>query len=143
MIKLAISDVDILRCFPTLQELRPFLKKEDFLSRIRRMMKSGYQLVFVENKNGEVPAVGGFRMEEMLHRGKSIYLDDLSTSEKFRSKGYGGKIIDWLFELAKKENCSSFHLDSGVQRFDAHRFYLKKGFNITSHHFAIQLGDIK
>lgn len=142
-IRLATSDTDIQRCFATLQELRPFLKEEDFPARIRRMMKTGYQLVFIETEDGQVPAVGGFRIEEMLHRGKSIYLDDLSTSEKFRSKGYGGKIIDWLLELAKKENCSSFHLDSGVQRFAAHRFYLKKGFNITSHHFAIQLKDIK
>ena len=28
-------------------------------------------------------------------------------------------------------------LGSGVQRFPAHRFYLRQGFNIASHHFSI------
>jgi hypothetical protein len=32
--------------------------------------------------------------------------------------------------------CGELHLDSGVQRFGAHRVYLKNGFDITSHHFA-------
>jgi hypothetical protein len=32
-------------------------------------------------------------------------------------------------------------LDSGVQRFGAHRFYLRRRMNITSHHFAIDLRE--
>jgi hypothetical protein len=31
------------------------------------------------------------------------------------------------------------HLDSGVRRFDAHRFYLNKRMNISSHHFSMVL----
>ena len=30
---------------------------------------------------------------------------------------------------------------SGVQRFGAHRFYLRHGMNITSHHFQLELRD--
>jgi len=29
------------------------------------------------------------------------------------------------------------HLDSGVQRYMAHKFYLREGFIIASHHFSI------
>jgi hypothetical protein len=32
--------------------------------------------------------------------------------------------------------CTTIELDSGVQRFDAHRFYLRERFSITSHHFG-------
>ncbi|MDQ3111522.1 MAG: GNAT family N-acetyltransferase [Bacteroidota bacterium] len=141
-IQLAVTDEEINSCFPAMQELRPFLTSEDFVPRVRRLMSGGFQLVYVQT-DGKVPAVGGFRICEMLHRGKSIYLDDLSTMESHRSEGFGGKIIDWLMELAKKEGCYSFHLDSGVQRFDAHRFYLRKKFNITSHHFEIKLKAIE
>lgn len=142
-IQLAVTDEEIKSCFPAMHELRPFLKEEDFVPGVRRMMKTGFQLVYLKTDEGKVPAVGGFRFEEMFHRGKSIYLDDLSTMEAYRNEGYGGKILDWLLELAKKESCHSFHLDSGVQRFDAHRFYLRKKFNITGHHFAIQLKPIE
>lgn len=31
------------------------------------------------------------------------------------------------------------HLDSGVQRYGAHRFYLRHGMDITSHHFRLVL----
>ncbi|HET6992075.1 MAG TPA: GNAT family N-acetyltransferase [Bacteroidia bacterium] len=142
-IKLAATDTDLLLCFPAMQALRPFLKKEDFLPRIKRLMKGGYQIAFVLLPDGTVPAVAGFRFEEMLHRGNSIYIDDLSTLEESRSKGYGGMLIDYLINLAKEKEMHSIHLDSGVQRFDAHRFYLKKKFNITSHHFALQLKTIE
>jgi GNAT superfamily N-acetyltransferase len=142
-IALATTDEEILACFPAMFELRPHLTAEDFVPRVRRLMKGGFQLVYVQTDDGKIPAVGGFRIEEMLHRGKSIYLDDLSTMASHRSEGFGGKIIDWLMELAKKEGYSSFHLDSGVQRFDAHRFYLRKKFNITAHHFAIQLKPLE
>lgn len=142
-IRLATTDIDILACFPALKALRPFLSEDDFISRIRRLMDGGYQLVFVEEEDGKVPAVAGFRVGEMLHRGKSIYVDDLSTLEEFRSHGYGGKLIDYLIDYAKEQGFHSIHLDSGVQRFAAHRFYLKKGFDITSHHFAIQLKPVE
>ncbi|MGZ5023946.1 MAG: GNAT family N-acetyltransferase, partial [Chthoniobacterales bacterium] len=32
-------------------------------------------------------------------------------------------------------------LDSGVQRFDAHRFYLMKRMKISSHHFVLDLSS--
>ena len=35
---------------------------------------------------------------------------------------------------------SLIDLDSGVQRHDAHRFYLRERMAITSHHFAKNLG---
>ncbi len=142
-IALATTDEEIQACFPAMHELRPFLKADEFVSRVRRMMQDGFQLAYVKTDDGKVPAVGGFRFVEMFHRGKSIYLDDLSTMETNRSEGYGGKLLDWLLELAKKEGCSSFHLDSGVQRFDAHRFYLRKKFNITAHHFVIQFKPLE
>jgi GNAT superfamily N-acetyltransferase len=142
-IALATTDEEIQACFPAMQELRAFLTDSDFVPRVRRLMAGGFQLVYVQAEDGKVPAVGGFRICEMLHRGKSIYLDDLSTMESYRSEGYGGQIIDWLMELARKEGCYSFHLDSGVQRFDAHRFYLRKKFNITSHHFEIKLKPLE
>ncbi|HTL80111.1 MAG TPA: GNAT family N-acetyltransferase [Bacteroidia bacterium] len=141
-IKLASTDSDIEKCFPAFVELRPFLKKEEFLARIRRMMGTGFKIAMLELEDGTVPAVGGFRFEEMLHRGYSVYIDDLSTLPDERSKGYGEKVLDFIIDLARKENCASVHLDSGVQRFAAHRFYLRKRFDITSHHFVLKLAEI-
>lgn len=134
-IKTAIHDADILKCWKVIYELRPHLKESEFTKTIKRIQNSGYQLVYIEENNMAI-AAAGFVIGEKLHRGKHIYIDDLSTLPAYRNKGYGGLLLNWIFELAKKEECKQVHLDSGVQRFDAHRLYLKKGFNISSHHFA-------
>jgi hypothetical protein len=46
-------------------------------------------------------------------------------------------MIEWLKAHALDLGCRQLHLDSGVQRFGAHRFYLRAGFNIGGHHFSI------
>ncbi|MEP7148953.1 MAG: GNAT family N-acetyltransferase, partial [Acidobacteriota bacterium] len=56
-----------------------------------------------------------------------------------RSKGYGGELFDWIVDLARAENCDHVRLLSGVQRFDAHRFYLMKRMNIEAHYFTLSL----
>ena len=122
--------------------LRPHLIKEEFVQTIQEMMKEGYQLVYIE-ENGKAVAAIGFRYMQYLFNGKHFYIDDLSTLPESRSKGYGGMLIDYLINLAKEKGMHSVHLDSGVQRFDAHRFYLKKKFNITSHHFELRLKPIE
>jgi hypothetical protein len=44
-----------------------------------------------------------------------------------------------LRERAIDAGCRSLDLDSGVQRFEAHRFYLRERMNITAHHFDLRL----
>lgn len=119
-------------------ELRPHVRPEDFLLRVKRQSESGgYKLAFLTD--GEVKAVAGFRISERLAWGKFLYLDDLVTKSTDRSKGYGGELFDWLVEYARAEGCEEFHLNSRVQRFDAHRFYLNKRMFIECHHFALKL----
>jgi GNAT superfamily N-acetyltransferase len=137
-IREAESDELVLRCFSVMHELRPHVGREDFLARIRRQMAGGYRIAFLE-MDGEVRAVAGFRFAEMLAWGKTMYVDDLVTAEASRGTGCGSRLFDWLVEKARAHGCEEFHLDSGVHRFAAHRFYLHKGMDITSHHFAMKL----
>ena len=68
-----------------------------------------------------------------------MYVDDLVADESSRSQGHGGALFDWLVRHAKESACSQLHLDSGVQRFSAHRFYLAKRMQIVCHHFSLEL----
>ena len=53
--------------------------------------------------------------------------------------GYGKTLLDLLTERAREADCQALELDSGVQRFDAHRFYLTNRMIISSHHFRLSL----
>ena len=66
-----------------------------------------------------------------------MYVDDLVTDTAVRSTGAGKFIMDWLKNHTREHGCKQLHLDSGVQRFAAHKFYLREGFELNSHHFGI------
>lgn len=137
-ILLAREDREILSCYPVMAELRPHVQPDEFLRRVKRQSEiAGYQLACLVEE--EVKAVAGFRLSECLAWGKFLYVDDLVAKSSDRSKGFGGALFDWLVEYARKEGCDQFHLDSGVQRFAAHRFYLQKRMLIECHHFALKL----
>lgn len=129
----------IRKCYPVMRELRThILSEQEFVERVLRQQKQGYQIAFVE-ADGEVRAVAGYRLLESLFSGKNLYVDDLVTREADRSRGYGGKLLDWLTDQARLNNCETLELDSGVQRFDAHRFYFSKRMSISSYHFRIRI----
>lgn len=128
---------DIRACFPVLRELRPHLDEASLVAQVQRQIQHhGYTLVYGVDEQGEIVAAAGFRIAEFLAWGKTFYLDDLITRESARKHGYGSTLLDWLIEHARSLGCVQFHLDSGVQRHDAHRLYLSRKLQITSHHFA-------
>jgi GNAT superfamily N-acetyltransferase len=138
-IALARQPAEIARCFEVMRELRPhFRDRKKFLEQVRRQQRDGYLLAFLE-VDSEIRAVAGYRFLESLYSGRCLYVDDLVTRERDRSAGYGGKLLDWLVQQARERDCTSFELDSGVQRFDAHRFYFSKRMKICAYHFAIAL----
>lgn len=72
----------------------------------------------------------------MLYTGRMLYVDDLVTLPARRSQGFGDKLMDFLMEQARREKCVEFHLDSGTQRKEAHRFYFRRGMLINAFHFG-------
>jgi len=129
-------------CYTVMRQLRPHLIEEQaFIEQVQRQLAEGYKLVCWQEE-GKVMALIGFRFLEFLAWGKVLYIDDLITDSETRKNGYGGKLLKWAIEQAKKENCDQVHLDSGPQRHDAHRLYLNHGFKIIGYHFALNFKEI-
>ena len=138
-IDLAETAEAIGRCYEVMRELRTHIKaRKEFVTRVQRQQQEGFRLAFLES-GGEVRAVAGYRIQEMLFSGRTLYVDDLVTRATDRSLGFGGQLFDWLVNEARREKCAALTLDSGVHRFNAHRFYLLKRMKIASHHFTLDL----
>lgn len=136
-IKMATTEEQIQSCYGVLRQLRPHLTEQSvFVEQVRRQLREGYHLAYIETDD-EVKALAGFRILEFLAWGKVLYVDDLITDSEARRNGYGGTLLKWLIEWAKKENCDQVHLDSGPHRHEAHRLYLNHGFKIIGHHLAL------
>lgn len=139
-IREATSDEAVAACYPVLAQLRPNIASaDDLIGRVARMRKEGYRLVCVVDQDGLVVAVAGFRVFEMLFRGRFLYVDDLVTHSSARSAGHGAALLAWLEAEARRHDCEELVLDSGVQRHDAHRFYLRERFRIQAYNFQRKL----
>lgn len=136
--ELANSDTEIEQCFNVMLELRPELLRETFLSQVREMEAEGYKLAYIK-QGSDVVCVAGYRISNNLFMGKNFYVDDLVTSQSARSKGYGELMMKYLRDIALKNQCNVFHLDSGTQRDQAHKFYFKQNLTIASFHFSEKL----
>ena len=135
-INLAIADEEILLCYPAYKELRPHLINEiNFVTQVKNQQNAGFKLSFIKEADMVVACVG-YRFLETLAWGKIIYVDDLITSESVRGKGYANMLLKYIEEQAKLFSCNEIHLDTGYQRFDAHRLYLKNGFKLICHHLS-------
>jgi len=129
---------DIARCFPVMAQLRPHLEERAFVDRVRRLEAEGFKLAYLEEE-GVVRAAAGFRIFEKLTVGRQMYVDDLVTDERQRSRGCGKVLLDWLKEHARFAGCTELQLDSGVNRYKTHAFYFRERMHISSYHFMIKL----
>lgn len=136
-IKIADSKEKILHCLPAIQSLRPHITAENIFEFMEPMMNENFHIIYVE-ENGMPVAFSGYRFITHFYSGHIIYIDDLGTIAEHRGKGYGSALLEYIFDLAKQHRLAAVHLDSGHQRFDAHRLYLNKGFQISSHHFVLK-----
>lgn len=122
----------------------PLTSKETFQAWVTQEAAQGYRLIGAFDTESpkdttQAQAVCGFRVLNFLYSGRQLYIDDLSTLPQARGKGHARALLDWSEAEARRLGCESLHFDSGVQRFPAHRLYLKAGMDITAHHFAKSL----
>ena len=128
--------------FCALREGRPVMTSvESFTEWVNQHQRpEGYRVVaaFLPGETDAV-AAAGFRILHQLSKARFLYVDDLVTLPSHRSSGFAGMVFDWLVEEARRQGCEQLHLDSGHQRFDAHRFYVKRGMIMNAHHFSMQV----
>jgi len=94
---IAESNIDIARCFDVMKQLRTDLSAEKFIRSVAMQREQGYQVALSE-RDGEIVAVAGFRVMEMLFSGKTLYVDDLVTDAQHQSQGIGEELVRWVIE---------------------------------------------
>jgi GNAT superfamily N-acetyltransferase len=100
----------------------------------------GYRLAgaFEESPDAAVSVIG-FRKLRSTAWGRYMYVDDVSTVEAARGRGYADRLMQWVIAEAHRRNYEGVHLDSGlgIERASAHRLYMRNHFRISAHHFSL------
>ncbi|HYC75639.1 GNAT family N-acetyltransferase [Brevundimonas sp.] len=116
------------------RQLRPALEA-DYPAQIERLFGEGARLAQLVDE-GEVRAIGLWRVFETTYCGRRLEIEDLVSSEAHRSRGYGAALLRWFDARAVALGCPTTTLHSGVHRDRAHRFYFREGFHILAFHFS-------
>jgi GNAT superfamily N-acetyltransferase len=124
---------------PVLNELRPHLSEEDYLAVYDEGHPQGLRFTAAYAEAGECVGVAGWRTVANTNRRRMLYVDDLVTASASRSTGVGRALLGYLEVRARELGCTALHLDSGTQRRDAHRFYMRERLTIMAFHFALEL----
>lgn len=137
----ALSDQQIAATFEVMRQLRPHLEPDTYVELIRGLIRSDGVRLLALTDDGVVRAVALYRFMNMIYCGRLLYVDDLVTDERVRSKGYGARLVSRLKAEAAACGCSEVQLISRVTRERAHRFYFRQGFGIECFHFRSKPGE--
>lgn len=131
-----ISTTDEVRdLWPLIHLLRPHLTGADELASAWRVqVDDGYRLAFVRGRDGRPAGAVGFRAARTLAWGRHVYVDDLIVDDSSRRQGIGALLLAYVEQEAEALGCSEIHLDTGYERHDAHRLYLRRGYRFRCHH---------
>ncbi|WP_075980652.1 GNAT family N-acetyltransferase [Bacillus massilinigeriensis] len=137
-IKQLVTKEELLEGFSVMKELRSHLEVDEYFSLLKSMIKEGYKM-FGLYHSGRIVAVAGVCIMTNLYHGRHVFIYDLVTTERERSKNYGAKLLRFIEKWGAEQGAKAIALTSGLQRLEAHRFYEKKmNFERTS--FAFKKG---
>lgn len=124
--------------YEVVSQLRTSLTYKEFEDLIYDMRYMDYKMIGIFEL-GTLVTYAGVSIQTNLYHKRHLFVFDLVTDEKHRSKKYGNMMLEYLYDYAKIGMCENIVLSSGFQREDAHRFYEKDGFSKRSFVFLKNL----
>lgn len=126
------SQGELEQAYLLMKELRPHITLQNFLEIYHQSHKAtGYEIAVLKDNN-QILAIMGFRVLYDYVHGKHCYIDDLVSSEKQRSKGYGTELLKFAERFAKDNGCTGLRLCTGIENERGKSFYEKNGWNLRA-----------
>ena len=117
--------------YEVLKQLRTQLSYKEFEDLIYDMRYMEYKMLGLLER-GELITYAGVAVQTNLYHKRHLYVYDLVTDKKYRGRGNGKEMLEYLVDYAKTAMCENIVLSSGFAREDAHKFYEKYGYEKKS-----------
>lgn len=125
---------------PLVKVLNPDIDEAVLAQRLEDMPGQGYQCVGAY-QNEQLVGICGLWVATRFYCGKYLEPDNVVVHPDFRSLGVGQKLMVWVYDYARTQNCEVVELNSYVGSPRAHKFYFNEGFQILGFHFQKKLGE--
>ena len=136
------SEKDFPDIFDLIQELAEFEKApEKVTNSVEQMLeeKNYIECFVAETETEEIIGIAQYFFAYFTWSGKSLYLGDLYIKESYRGNKIGLKLLNKIFEVAKKENCKRVTWQVLNWNTPAIDFYKKIGVEIDEEWFNCNL----
>ena len=118
---------ELYTAYDVLKQLRVNLSYTEFEDLIYDMRDMNYKMIGIFDDE-ELITYAGVNVQTNLYHKRHLFIYDLVTDEKYRSKKYGKMMLEYLHDYAKMGMCENIVLSSGLEKVNAHKFYEKHGF---------------
>ena len=109
--------------YPLISQLNEGLDFSSFEARLKDMLSQNYFIVAALDELENIVALTGCWLGTKFYCGKYLEIDNFIVDKKLRGQSLGTKIIEYVFEEAKRLQCDSVTLNAYIENHDAHRFY--------------------
>lgn len=130
---------EMLETLPLLNFLYPELTLARYSELLDDMLPLGSYKQLVVKQGGKLVGLSGFWISTKVWSGKYLELDNFVVHKDVRSQGVGELIVNYLRDVAIKEECFMLGLDSYTDNFPAHKFFMNNGFVPRGFHFIQKL----
>ncbi|MDC8006059.1 GNAT family N-acetyltransferase [Aureisphaera galaxeae] len=124
--------MDILPLVYKLNEGR--ITKEVLTERILEMAQQRYECLGIYDGDALI-GVCGMWFQTRHYAGRSCEVDHVIIDDTYRGQGIGDKMMQFVYEHAKKKGCRWVELNTYVHNFPSHKFYYNQGFVAKGYHF--------
>ena len=130
---------DLFIMIPFLQELGEVQTDEALLkTRLSEMFDQNYECFGVYLKD-ELIGIFGLWIMTRHYAGKSCEPDHVYIKTELQNSGIGKEILQFIFDYASGQGCEMAELNSYVNNFKSHKFYMNHGYEIKGYHFLKKL----
>jgi len=114
--------------------------RADFRETFARHVASAAKASLLAERNGMPVGVLILQFRERLNwPTPEAWIPDLIVTEREHGTGVAAALLRRAVALARDRGCHRLCLESGYQRYRAHRFYLREGLTDAGKYFTIEL----
>jgi diamine N-acetyltransferase len=125
---------DILTVLPLLKELNKTTSESVLKQRLLEMTTQNYKCVGMF-LNKELIGIAGLWFLTRHYCGKTVEPDHVIISAKYRSKGLGKILFEWVYKYAQSIGYEATELNTYINNTKSHTFYENEGYKKLGFHY--------
>lgn len=124
---------------PLIQELNNYKHPEAVLKqRFAEMVTQNYECAALFDGD-KLVGVAGMWFCTRHYSGRSVELDHVIIADAYRHRGLGKQFMKCIYDYVAQKGYQVVELNTYVQNYRSHKFYMNEGFEILGYHFLKKL----